>query len=173
MVRLVGRPINGSHYEVLSGNQRLKVLAGLNKEAAPCVVVDLDDTEAMLLTQALNGIKGQDDLALKGALLRQILSAIPQSEVLALLPETANSLNTLASISEESLAEHLIAWEQAQAARLSHMQLQFTRQQLDVVQEAVSLIMPVARGSDKDNPNSRGTAIFLLCKFYLERYQPE
>ena len=63
--------------------------------------------------------------------------------------------------------------EEAQKAKLSHMQLQFTKQQLDVVQEAVSLIMPIAKGSKKDNPNTRSTAIFLLCKFYLERYQPE
>ncbi|MFC1865096.1 ParB/RepB/Spo0J family partition protein [Chloroflexota bacterium] len=170
---LVVRTMGQSHYEVLSGNQRLKVLTEMGKESVLCAVVELEDTEAMLLTQALNGLKGQDDLALKGALLKKVLSVIPESEVLAMLPETPNSLNSLSNIDEGNLADHLLAWEQAQSAKLSHMQLQFTKPQLEMVQEAVSLVMPVARGSKKDNPNTRSTAIFLLCKFYLERRQSE
>ncbi len=170
---LVVRPSGEDGFEVLSGNQRLKVLTDLKQEAVPCVVVELNDTEAMLLTQALNGLKGQDDLALKGALLKEILSVIPESEVLSLLPETRNSLQTLSMINEEDLADHLKAWEQAQTAKLSHLQLQFTRPQLETVQEAVSLILPVAKDSKEDNPNTRSTAIFLLCKFYIERRQPE
>ncbi|OBW61024.1 ParB/RepB/Spo0J family partition protein [Dehalococcoides mccartyi] len=170
---LVVRPSGEDGFEVLSGNQRLKVLSEMNKESALCVIVELGDMEAMLLTQAINGIKGQDDLALKGILLKELLSAMPESEILSLLPETSNSLQTLAAINKESLADHLKAWEQAQTAKLSHLQLQFTRPQLETVQEAVSLIMPVAKNSPKDNPNTRSTAIFLLCKFYIERRQPE
>ena len=77
------------------------------------------------------------------------------------------------SISQVNLAEHLKAWEQAQAARLSHMQLQFTKQQLETVQEAVSRILPRAKDALFENPNARGNAVFLLCKFYLERSKPE
>lgn len=166
---LVVRKLNSASFEVLSGNQRLKALAEAKLKTVPCVVVDLPDTEAMLLTQALNGIKGQDDLVLKGALLKEILSVVPENEVLSLLPETRNSLQTISCINEGELADHLKAWEQAQAAKLNHLQLQFTHQQLETVQEAVSLIMPIAKNSPKDNPNTRSTAIFLLCKFYLER----
>jgi len=166
---LVVRKINETYFEVLSGNQRLKALFEAKLKTVPCVVVDLPDAEAMLLTQTLNGIKGQDDLVLKGALLKEVLSVVPESEVLSLLPETKNSLQTISCINEEELADHLKAWEQAQAAKLNHLQLQFTRQQLETVQEAVSLIMPIAKNSTKDNPNTRSTAIFLLCKFYLER----
>lgn len=39
---LVARPRDGG-YEVLSGNQRLKVYRELGLVTAPCVVVDLDD----------------------------------------------------------------------------------------------------------------------------------
>jgi len=170
---LVVRQIKESYYEVLSGNQRLKVLTDLGKETIPCILVNLNDSDAMLLTQALNGIKGQDDLALKGALLKEVLSEVPENEILSLLPETTTSLNTLASMDQECLADYLKAWEEAQKAKLSHMQLQFTQKQLEVVREAVSLIMPIAKRSAKDNPNTRGQAIFMLCKFYLERYQPE
>ena len=164
---LVVRPLQ-DFYEVLSGNQRLKVIQQLAFNWAPCVIVNLKDKEAMLLAQALNNLRGEDDLGMKGALLGDILAGIPEEEVLVLLPETTASLQALTSIGQTELAQQLQAWEQAQAARLKHMQLQFTHQQLETVQEAVNLILPKAK-EEMDNPNTRGNAIFLLCKFYLER----
>jgi ParB family chromosome partitioning protein len=121
----------------------------------------------------LNGLKGEDDLAMKGALLKHILARVSEDEVLSLLPETTESLKSLSSINEMDLAEHLQAWELAQAARLRHMQLQFTQRQLELVEEAVSRILPRAKDDSFDNPNQRGNAMFLLCKFYLENSKDE
>ena len=166
---LVVRPLDDSLYEVLSGNQRLRILEDLDFKSVPCVIVELDNARAMLLAQALNDIRGEDDQALKGALLKEILSSVPESEVLSLLPETTESLKSLSLINEMDLAEHLKAWEKAQAVRLRHMQLQFTDKQLETVEEAVSLMIHEAKKDGFDNPNTRGNAVFLLCKFYLER----
>ncbi len=166
---LVVRPLNESLYEVLSGNQRLKVLEDLDFKWVPCVIVKLDDARAMLLAQALNSLRGEDDLALKGALLKVILSSVSEDEVLSLLPETTESLKSLSLINEMDLAEYLKAWEERQAVRLRHMQLQFTDKQLETVEEAVSLMMDKAKKDVFDNPNTRGNAVFLICKFYLER----
>ena len=123
---LVVRPVSSSEYEVLSGNQRLKAIANMGIESVPCIIVDLNDAESMLLAQALNSLHGEDDPVLKGSLFKNILSSIPEDKVLSLLPETTESLRSLASFTETDLAEHLQAWEEAQAARLRHMQLQFT-----------------------------------------------
>jgi len=166
---LVVRPLDDSFYEVLSGNQRLRILEDLDFKSVPCVIVELDNSRAMLLAQALNGIRGEDDQALKGALLKEILSSVPEDEILSLLPETTESLKSLSLINEMDLAEHLKAWEETQAARLRHMQLQFTDKQLATVEEAVSLMTHEAKKDGFDNPNTRGNAVFLLCKFYLER----
>lgn len=170
---LIVRKLEESVYEVLSGNQRLKVLQEIGIETVPCVIVDLDDARAMLLAQALNGLRGEDDLALKGALLKQVLSNVSEDEVLSLLPETTESLKSLSLINEADLAEHLKAWDQAQIARLRHLQVQLTDKQLETVEEALSLIIPKAKDKDFDNPNTRGNAVFLLCKFFLERREPE
>jgi ParB family chromosome partitioning protein len=89
--------------------------------------------------------------------------------VLSLLPETAESLKSLAAINQTDLAEHLKAWEQTQSAKLKHMQLQLTPKQLEVVEKALSRIMSKTKDSSFDNPNNRGNAIFLLCNYYLER----
>jgi ParB family chromosome partitioning protein len=170
---LVVRPRDSSSYEVLSGNQRLKVIKNIGFDTVPCILVNLNDSEAMLLAQALNGLHGEDDLALKGALLRNVLASIPEGKVLSLLPETTESLKSLSSISEINLAEHLQAWERAQAMRLNHMQLQLTSQQLEVVDEAISQILPNARDLKHSSPNQRGIAIYLLCRFYLDNREPE
>ena len=166
---LVVRKINSEQYEVLSGNQRLKVLDEMGFEMVPCVIIAIDDIRAMLLAQALNGLRGEDDLALKGALLKEIMSSVSEDDVLSLLPETTESLKSLSLISDMDLAEHLKAWEEAQVARLRHMQLQFTNKQLEIVEEAISLMVHEAKEDGFDNPNTRGNAVFLLCKFYLER----
>ena len=166
---LVVRKIDEKRYEVLSGNQRLKVLEDLDFKWVPCVIVELDDARAMLLAQALNGLRGEDDLALKGALLKEILSSVSEDEVLSLLPETTESLKSLSMINEMDLAENLKAWDEAQDARLRHMHLQFTDKQLETVEEAISLVIHEAKEKGFDNPNTRGNAVFLLCKFYLER----
>lgn len=139
---LVIRPKEDSHFEVISGNHRLKILKSLKFSSAPCVVVKLSDHEARLLAQALNNIHGEDDLALKGSLLKQIISVIPEGKVLSILPESIESLKALSSIGEKDLAQHLQAWQKAQAARLKHMQLQFTGKQLETVEEALRQIMP-------------------------------
>ncbi len=61
------RPIGNERYEVLAGNQRLRVLRELDVDSVHCVVVGLDDADARLLAQALNRIHGDDDLGLRPA----------------------------------------------------------------------------------------------------------
>jgi len=170
---LVVRPTDDSLYEVLSGNQRFKAITNMGFKSAPCVVVSLNDAEAMLLAQALNSLRGEDDQALKGSLLKTVLASIPEDKVLSLLPENTESLRSLTSFNQTDLAQHLQAWEQAQAARLKHMVLQFTPQQLEMVEEAVNRIMPSVRDDKSGSPNNRGTAVFLLCKYYLEKAEVE
>ena len=165
---LVVRPVEEGCYEVLSGNQRLQALRELQRSPVPCVVVDLDDAHARLLSQALNRIAGSDDLGLRAELLQSVLEELPQSEVLKLLPETVAGLQAFASLGQQDLAGYLMNWQQAQVARLKHLTFQFTPSQLEVIEEALSRVMPQAWKTPGDNPNPRGNALYLLCKSYLE-----
>jgi len=165
---LVVRPLGDGIYEVLSGNQRLKVLMELGVETAPCVVVELDDAQARLLAQALNRIQGEDNLGLRAEAVRTILTSIPEADLLGLLPETAASLTALASMGQQTMSEYLENWQQAQAARLRHLQFHLTPEQLDVVDKALTALLPQARQQQGESPNTRGTALYLLCKRYLE-----
>lgn len=169
IVPLVVRPISEFNYETLSGNHRLKIIREMLIRSVPCVIVHLDDAQAMLLAEALNQIHGEDDLALKGELFRKVLEIIPTDQILSLLPETSESLSELSSIKEIDIAEHLRSWEQARSVRLKHMQLQFTSNQLDLVEEAIIRMLPAARAVSTGNPNIRSVAVFLICKSYLEK----
>ncbi len=129
-----------------------------------------DDAEARLLAQALNDVAGTEDIGLRAETLRCILESVPQAEILALLPETAESLEQLVSIGEEDLSEHLRAWNQAQSARLKHMTFQLTADQLEVVNRALdhSMVHATAAAEEASNPNQRGNALFHLSRAYLE-----
>ena len=165
---LVARALGEGMYEILSGNQRLQVLREMGVAVAPCVIVDLDDSKARLLAQALNRIQGGDDLGLKAEMVREVLQTIPRSEVLSILPESAASLEALGSLGEASLAEHLEVWQRAQAARFHHMIFQLTADQVKVVEEALEGLSASAN-DDGAVQNRRGRALFWLCRSYLER----
>ena len=134
----------------------------------PCIVVDLDDADARLLAQTLNRLQGEDDLGLRAELMRTILAELPEAEILKVLPETPESLRELSELGQQVLAEQLRAWQQAQSARLKHLQFQLTESQLEVIEEALSRMLPEARRNMGESPNARGTALFELCKAYLE-----
>ena len=166
---LVARALGEGTYEVLSGNQRLQVLRQTAITLVPCVIVDLNDSEARLMAQALNRVQGEDDLGLKAEMVREVLETIPQSEVLSILPESAESLQALASLGEADLAEHLQAWQQAQAARFHHLIFQLTADQVEVVEQALEEVIAGAGDDDEAVQNRRGKALFRLCRSYLER----
>ena len=164
---LVARKLSEGGYEVLSGNQRLRLVREMGFTSVPCFVVDLDNAHARLLAQALNHIRGQDDLGLRAEILRDILKAMPQRDVMAVLPDTAESLTALASIGADDMATHLQNWQQAQAAKLRHIIFQMTDDRKAVVEKAMKEILPRAKEFDPNSPNTRGVALYLLCEWYL------
>jgi ParB family chromosome partitioning protein len=166
---LVVRPTEDGNYETIGGAQRLAILRELAIDPVPCVVVATDDAHARLLAQALNRIQGQDDLGLQAELVREVLQSLPQEAVLQLLPETAQSLQALSALGQDTMANYLKNWQQVQSARLKHLQFQLTPAQLETVEEAVTQLLPRAKEAPGDSPNARGTALYLLCQAYLDQ----
>ena len=166
---LVVRPVGHDCYEVLSGNQRLKILKEMGISPVPCVIVQLNDADAGLLAQALNHIHGEENLGLRAATIQKVLGSISPEEVLSVLPDTAIGLKSLASLGKQSPEEYLTHWQQAQPARLKHLQFQFTSSQLEVVEAALNRLLPKAKTGQFNNPNPRSVALFLLCKSFIEK----
>jgi ParB family chromosome partitioning protein len=169
VIPLVVRNIGNGIYQTIGGAQRLRVLKETGPDLVPCVVVQADDIEARLLSQSLNRIAGSDNLGLRAQLLREVLQRVPQGEVLALLPESQETLKTLSALGQADLAQYLQGWQQTQGSRLKHMTIQLSPPQAEVVEAAFSRVMAQAKELQSDNPNPRGNALYLLCKSFLEQ----
>ncbi len=163
---LVVRPVDDGQYETVDGAQRIALLREMGLKTVPCVIVAVDDAEARLLAQVLNRVVGSDDLGKRAEALRHILESIPQEEVLGLLPETAESLHVLASLTPRSLADHLRTWDGIRDVRLKHVTLQLTAEQLPDVEDALALAAAQV-SPDNANPNRRGNAFHHICRTYL------
>lgn len=158
----------GDAYEVLSGNQRLRVLREQGAATVPCVEVQADDARARLLAQTLNRVHGEDDLNKKAALVKDILATMSAEEAAAVLPDSAEALRGLASIREAnpvSLAEQVTGWaavERAKAEAGLHVtSFSLSSDQKDAVERAVALMLP--RLGTTEAPNRRGVALAELC----------
>ena len=127
----------------------------------------MDDGHARLLAQALNHIHGEDDLGLRAELLREVMQIIPEEEVLAILPESLGSLKGMASLGQETVASYLQNWERARAVRLRNLIFKLTEEQLQSVETVVERVLPAAKRQRGISPNTRGTALYLICKSYL------
>jgi ParB family chromosome partitioning protein len=155
-------------YEIIAGTSLYRLLLQLGCTSAPCLVLDLSDADARLLSLALNNIHGEEDLGLKAEAVRVILQSIPQEEVLAILPESSQGLQALASLGHADMAACIKAWEQVRAARLHHLTLQLTKEQLPLVEEALKLALLEVKGEGA-GPNVRGTAMSAICSFYIHQ----
>ena len=168
LVPLLVREVAPGCYETIGGAQGLGISHELGFTTVPCVVTDADDTDARLLSQALNHIAGQDNPGLRGEVLRQILESTPESEVAELLPGPLERLKELSKVGQEDLSEYLHRRLQIHEARLEHLVFQLTREQLALVRSALRRAGGVAQGSTERNPNRRGNALAAICNKYLE-----
>jgi ParB family chromosome partitioning protein len=166
---LVVRPIADNTFEVLSGNQRLKVIKEMGFTLVSCVVVAIDDAQARLLAQALNRIRGEDDLGLRAESLRSVLASLSIGEISSLLPETALSLKSFSALRQEDMAAYLKNWQQSQAVKLKHLQFQLSPAQLEVVEKVLVRFVSDVKRNHMNAPNIKGTALYMLCKAYLEK----
>jgi ParB family transcriptional regulator, chromosome partitioning protein len=170
---LVVRPAGPDLYEVLSGNQRLKILREIGVSPVPCCVVEVDNARARLLAQALNRLHGEDNLGSKAELVRDLFNTLSEEEMLSILPDSRIELRGLANLGKETLSSYLQTWDQVRSCRLRNLQFRLPQEQLDIVMKALYKYIPAAHSLHSSNPNLRGKALFLLCKEYLERRDHE
>ena len=167
LVPLVVRQLDDGRYETIGGAHRLQALQDIGESSATCVVVDVADVEARLLSQCLNHLAGEDNLGLRAELIKKVLEEKSLTEIVSLLPDSAESLMALSNLGQSDLAASLQRWQAEQEARLRHLTFQLVPSELEIVEEALE------RAQDgvgtHEMPNKRGRALYLLCREYLEQ----
>jgi len=75
-------------YEILDGRHRVGVLRELGRREAACIVWAVDDDEALMLLATLNRLRGGDDPAKRGELLRGLARRLDERTLAARLPDS-------------------------------------------------------------------------------------
>lgn len=156
----------GERFQIINGEHRWLIAKELGHRTVPCVVLDLDDRRARILTINLNELGGDPVPALLARLLHDLEEEMPIEEIAALLPYGESEIRDLEALLK--IPEGLEKEIEEEAAR-----------EEDIAPELFSFIVPrehvdmvnlvFARAmSGLEGKNRRSRAFVLLAKAYIK-----
>jgi ParB/RepB/Spo0J family partition protein len=160
---LVVRPQEDG-YQILGGFHRWGIAKELGYPAVPCVVVDLDDRRAKVLSINLNELKGQSLPSLLANLVHDLSKELTLEDLETQLPYSVNELKD--SLELLKIPDGLEALLEEEAERLEREQptvLTFVVDDADPVEKAIAKAQ--ARGEKKQ---SRGAALVAMARHFLD-----
>jgi ParB/RepB/Spo0J family partition protein len=161
-------PSEAERYEILGGYHRWKICKEkLGYESMPCVVVDLDDKRAKVLSINLNEMSGEPVPALLAELLHDLNREIAIEDLETLLPYDASAIEDALELLKlpeglDRMLEEEAAKEEAEAPVIVSIVLD--KKQYVVVEAAMERAIREV-GAIK---NRKGRAIELMAVAYLQ-----
>jgi len=140
----------GDRYEILGGEHRHRVAKELGHETVPCVVVDVDDRRARILTVNLNELKGQSVPSLLAQLIHDLSKDASLADLETTLPYSLAELEDLQDLLRVPEGLDLqIAEEAERLERERPRVLSFvvSPDQEQVVEEAIGAVSATSRGA--------------------------
>jgi ParB/RepB/Spo0J family partition protein len=159
---LVVRPLDDGH-QILGGFHRWRIAQDLGYRTVPCVVVDLDDRRAKILSINLNEMKGQSLPSLLGALVHDLSRDLSLEDLETQLPYTLEELKD--SLELLKIPDGLASFLDAEAAKHGRERptiLTFVVDDPDVVENAIEAVKV------KNGIGTRGNALVELARNYLD-----
>jgi ParB family chromosome partitioning protein len=159
---IVVRP-KGEGFEILGGFHRWSIAGELGYHSVPCVVLNLDDRRAKILSVNLNEMKGQSLPDLLANLVHDLSRETTLEDLETLLPYSINELKD--SLELLKIPDGLEAYLAAEAARQEKLRpqiLSFVVDDAEVVEAAIRAAM----AHQEKNP-TRGQALLEICRYYL------
>jgi len=162
---LVVRP-KDDRFEILGGFHRSKIAGELGYETVPCVVVDLDDRRAKILSVNLNELKGQSLPALMAELIHDLSRDLSLEDLASQLPWDAAQLADFQELLK--IPDGLLEQLEEDAARMERerprvVSFVLSPEQEQIVEEAV------AKALGDVVATSRGAALTKMASTYLGR----
>ena len=152
------------HFQILGGFHRWSICKDeLGYTEIPCVVVDVDEKRAKLLTVNLNELSGDPVPHLMAALVHDLSRDTSIEDLSTLLPYSESELLDFEELLK--LPDGLAAWVDEEIAREKKdapTVLTFVVERAEPVEAAVKFVM-----DGLDGKNRRGRALTVLAEAYL------
>ena len=152
------------HYQILGGFHRWSLCKDeLGYTEVPCVVLDVDEKRAKLLTVNLNELSGDPVPHLMAALVHDLSRDTSLEDLSTLLPYSESELLDFEELLK--LPDGLAAWVEEEIAREKKEAptvLTFVVERAEPVEAAVKHVM-----DGLDGKNRRGRALTVLAEAYL------
>ena len=159
---IVVRPKN-DRFEILGGFHRWSIAKELGQKSVPCVIVELDDKRAKILTVNLNEMKGHSLPNLLSDLIHDLSKEIKLDDLATQLPYTINELqDSLELLKIPDGLEAYIADQAAEQEIDKPQILTFVVNDAEPVEKAIAVSM--AKAGTKP---TRGKALIDICRNYL------
>ena len=157
---LVVRPL-GEDYQILGGFHRWEIAKELAYPTAPCVVVDVDDKRAKVLTINLNEMKGQSLPALLANLVHDLSKELVLEDLEKQLPYSIDELKDSLDLLKipDGLDGFLKTEAERQARERPHI-LTFVVEDVDVVERAIEV------AKRKHRVGTRGAALVAIARTF-------
>ena len=160
-------PDTDGHYQILGGYHRWQICKDeLGYETVPCVIVDLGDTDAKVLTINLNELSGEPAPHLLAQLIHDLSRDRTLQDLATQLPYNDRQLADRLGLLKvpDALALQLEAEVQAHRDESPTM-VTFVLDEPQAVEEAVTRV-----AEQLDGKNRRGRALTAICQGYLDAH---
>jgi ParB/RepB/Spo0J family partition protein len=151
-------------YEILGGYHRWCIARELGYATIPCVVIELDDRRARILSINLNEMKGQSLPNLLAELVHDLSREVTLEDLETQLPYSINELKDALELLK--IPDGLEAYLDEEAAKqeINKPQiLTFVVDNGEPVEKAISVSLAKINGKP-----TRGKALLDICRHYLE-----
>ena len=153
----------GEGFEILGGFHRWSIAKELGNKTVPCVVVNLDDRRAKILSVNLNEMKGQSLPDLLANLVHDLSREITLEDLETQLPYSIDELkDSLELLKIPDGLEAYLAEEAAKQEKLRPQILSFVVDDAEIIEAAIKMAM-----SKQENNPTRGRALLEICRHYL------
>ncbi len=157
---LVVRQLNDC-YQILGGFHRWEIAKDLGYEAVPCVVVDVDDKRAKILTINLNEMKGQSLPTLLANLVHDLSKELVLEDLEKQLPYSVDELKDSLDLLRipDGLNDFLRVEAERQAKERPQI-LTFVVEDAELVESAIEL------AKRRHGMGTRGAALVAIARAY-------
>ena len=153
----------GDRFEILGGFHRCGIAKELGYETVPCVVVDLDDRRAKILSVNLNEMKGQSLPNLLANLVHDLSKELTLEDLESQLPYSVSELkDSLELLKIPDGLEDYLNEEAERQERERPTILSFVVDDAETVERAIAKAQQVRGGQ------TRGGALVDIARSYLE-----